>query len=118
MPAGLHSYRLLLITLAGTWLVAAACVTINVYFPEAAVKDLSQQIEEAVARAAAQGDAESESPTEEDSPEGGDATSLSAATARAVFGTLLWLSAPEAHAQSEEVAAPEISSPAIRAARE
>ncbi len=115
MTAATRSRRFLQTLLIGTSLVAAACVTINVYFPEAAVKDLSQQIEEAVAKAAAQGSAGAEAPVEEDSPEGGDSTSLSATAARAVVGTLLWLSAPEAHAQGEEVAAPEISSPAIRA---
>ena len=31
----------------------AACITINVYFPEAAVKELSQQIEDEVQRKAA-----------------------------------------------------------------
>ena len=35
-------------------IAVVACVTINVYFPEAAVKDLSEKIEDAVAREAAE----------------------------------------------------------------
>ncbi len=34
--------------------ILAACVTINVYFPEAAVKDLSEQIEEEILQQAAE----------------------------------------------------------------
>ena len=42
-----------------------ACVTINVYFPEAAVKDLSEKIEDAVAREAAES-IDSDKPEAED----------------------------------------------------
>ncbi len=41
----MRSRLLVLVTLT---VVLAACVTINVYFPEAAIKDLSEQIEEEI----------------------------------------------------------------------
>jgi uncharacterized protein YdbL (DUF1318 family) len=44
--------RLLFVPL--TLLALAACVTINVYFPEAAIKDLSQEIERQVQKEAAE----------------------------------------------------------------
>ena len=86
-------------------LALAACVTINVYFPEAAIKDLSEQIEEEIQKAAeeAESGSEAEAPPQEvqgDLRE--EATLLDL-----VFGVSL------AHAQ-EAVAAPEISNPAIR----
>ena len=37
--------------------LVVACVTINVYFPEAAVKDLSERIEAAVAQQASEAEA-------------------------------------------------------------
>jgi uncharacterized protein YdbL (DUF1318 family) len=80
----------------------AACVTINVYFPEAAIKDLSQQIEEEVQKQAAE-EATSGEPQEETAAPEGDRRS----------GLLdLLLGATPASAQ--EVAAPEVTNPAIR----
>ncbi len=58
--------------------VLAACITINVYFPEAAVKELSQQIEEEVQKKAA-GEptpAPEPTPTPVAQPEGGAPESL------------------------------------------
>ncbi len=109
----LTSFGLLLAVLA-----AIACVTINVYFPEAAVKDLSEQIEDAVEREAAGGE-----PTGGEPAGGepiGDAAALGGAswlrsTADLVVGTALHLLAPApVYAQTDQVAAPEITNPAIR----
>jgi uncharacterized protein YdbL (DUF1318 family) len=80
-----------------------ACVTINVYFPEAAIKDLSKQIEEQVQQEAAKQPPAPESapaPAPE-KPGGGSASLLDLA-----FGVT--------PALAQEVAAPEVSSPAIR----
>lgn len=115
--------RTLRLTCLGLAWLALACVTINVYFPEAAVKDLSQQIEEAVARAAAQGKAaapEETTPEATAEPSGGSRNqaplpTLARHTVSTVIGSLLWLTAPEAIAQGDQVASPEISNPAIRA---
>ncbi|MEM8933426.1 MAG: DUF1318 domain-containing protein, partial [Acidobacteriota bacterium] len=112
----------------GCLLFASACVTINVYFPEAAVKDLSERIEDAVAReAAAQTtDTADDAPSiSGDTPSEGtmSATTMSATTANDglhlvrrtlghTLGVLLALTAPSIDAQ--EVAAPEVTSPAIR----
>ena len=102
---------------------AMACITINVYFPEAAVRDLSEKIEDAVtAEAARLGE---EAPAAEDpgtagqgggesagagtAPDGGP--TLARAAGR-LAGWLLDATAADAHAQT--VAAPEISNPAIR----
>lgn len=102
--------------------VILACVTINVYFPEAAVKDLSEQIEAAVAREAAK--AQAGDPAEEPNTDGGESTEESQGFAGQVFsrhtldraiGTALHLLGPgEVYAQGDAVAAPEISNPAIR----
>ena len=99
-------------------LAAIACVTINVYFPEAAVKDLSEKIEDAVEREAA-GEAETETAGEAEPADGADGVSLDGAWLRSAFdlavGTALHLLAPApAYAQTDEVAAPEITNPAIR----
>ncbi len=99
-------------------LAAIACVTINVYFPEAAVKDLSEKIEDAVEREAAQGEEGGGEPAADTGGAGGgaasaDATWLQSAAGVAV-GTALYLTAPAAYAQTDEVAAPEITNPAIR----
>ena len=103
--------------LALTLLVAAAfaavaCVTINVYFPEAAVKDLSEKIEDAVAREAAHaGETEAEP---ENSGTDGEVSWLRS-TFEIAVGTTLHLLAPSpVYAQTDEVAAPEITNPAIR----
>lgn len=95
---------------------ALACVTINVYFPEAEVKDLSQQIEEAIMQRAA-GAAPAEPAAE---PETGGGSARLDSERPSVFeialGTALYygLGASPAYAQGDEVAAPEISNPAIR----
>jgi uncharacterized protein YdbL (DUF1318 family) len=77
-----------------------ACVTVNVYFPEAEVRDLSKQIEEAVRRQAAEQSGETPPP----SP---------APPSQQPQGSLLdlLLGATPAVAQ---VARPEIENPAIR----
>lgn len=85
-------------------LALLACVTINVYFPEAAIKDLSEQIEEEVQKAAEEGEAGSEAGApEQTQEEPGEETSL----------LDLVLGVSPAHAQ-ENVPAPEASNPAIR----
>ena len=79
-----------------------ACITINVYFPEAAIKDLSEQIEAQVEQQAA-----GEAAPVEPSP-------TPTATGGSPLAALLSLGASTAWAAEEEVAAPEISNPAIR----
>jgi uncharacterized protein len=93
--------RLVLIALS---LLVIACITINVYFPEAAIKDLSQQIEAQVEQQAA-----GEAAPVEPSP-----TPTPAAAGGSPLAALLSLGATDAWAGEEEVAAPEISNPAIR----
>ncbi len=83
---------------------AIACITINVYFPEAAIKDLSEQIEAQVEQQAA-GEAAPVEPTP---------TPTAAAAGGSPLAALLSLGATTAWAGEEEVAAPEISNPAIR----
>ena len=94
-------------------LAVVACVTINVYFPEAAVKDLSEKIEDAVAREAAEAvEGETEAAGKDGSP--GEVSWLKS-TFEIAFGTALHLIAPApVYAQTDEVAAPEITNPAIR----
>ncbi len=89
--------------IGATLAVTLACVTINVYFPEAAIKDLSQQIEDQVQKEAAkqQPPSEAPAPAPADKPKGGSAS-------------LLDLALGATPASAEEVAAPEVSSPAIR----
>ncbi len=95
---------------------ALACVTINVYFPEAAVKDLSEKIEDAVAREAEAGAEPAAEPQGEGSGGAGLVSRLRSGFEIAL-GTALHLLGPApAHAQppSSQVAAPEITNPAIR----
>lgn len=112
-------------------LTALACVTINVYFPEAAVKDLSVRIEDAIADEAAtqagengeqaalsdddRGDSGLDGgPVDADDRYGGRLASWRSA-AEIAFGTALHILAPApAYAQTNQVAAPEITNPAIR----
>ncbi len=91
---------------------AIACVTINVYFPEAAVKDLSEKIEDAVEREAAEaGTAEAEPASDGNAAE----VSWLRSAFDTVAGTALHLLAPSpVYAEANEVAAPEITNPAIR----
>ena len=95
-------------TVAGAALavLVLGCVTVNVYFPEAAVKDLSEQIEEAVAR-----QAESNAEAEED---GAPQAALGSRLVSAVGWAIYHLGASPVYASESDVAAPEISNPAIR----
>ena len=86
----------------GTLAVLAACLTININFPEAAIKDLSKQIEEQVAKEAAAQQEQQKAPEPEAKPEGGGSSSL--------LDLMLGVSP----AYADEVAAPEVTSPAIR----
>ncbi len=121
----------ILICLVASALVAVACVTINVYFPEAEVKDLAEQIENAVALEASEGtvaDSEPTPPAESESgstgpnaahevspPHGArDVSWLRESLDMAVGATLYLLSPAPVYAQTNEVAAPEITNPAIR----
>lgn len=81
-------------------LAAVACVTVNVYFPESAIKELSQQIEDEVQRQAADGSVDQAAP-----PPG----PVAAASPLALLGL-----ATPAFAAEAEVAAPEVTNPAIR----
>ncbi len=102
-------------------LAAVACVTINVYFPEAAVKDLSEQIEDAVIREAAKELQQESAPSAEDG-EGVDGTGDGSNVSRLrsaveiALGTALHVlgPAPAYAQQQDQVAAPEITNPAIR----
>ncbi len=98
-------------------LIGLACVTINVYFPEAKIQDLSQRIEDEVAQraveleegtdedgAAPEGTSDEDPPADENPPE--------VAPGRASALSLL-LGATPAYAQS--VPDPGVSNPAIRA---
>jgi uncharacterized protein len=91
--------------------VAWACVTINVYFPEEAVKDLSEKIEDAVAREAAKDEAAAEP-----AQSGGGMASLSTGWVKEIAAfavtVVAHVIAPPVYAQ--EVVEPEISNPAIR----
>ncbi len=96
---------------ASTWITAVAvatligCVTINVYFPEEAIKDLSERIEDEVERVA---DATGTSSSLTPAPDG--MRKLWATVAK----PLLHLTAGSAYAQGDAVAAPEVTNPAIR----
>ena len=103
---------------------ALACITINVYFPEAAVRDLSEKIESAVAEEAAKA-AASEGSTPESSASGEESAAFTAVAPagpsdrirQAVLPWVLGWSATEVSAQpgsQQKVAAPEITNPAIR----
>ncbi len=84
-----------------------ACLTINVYFPEAAIRDLSRQIEEEVLRQAATRPAHPAPETRESEP-----AEQPDQEPRSFLDGLLGVTV--ARAQQSEVAAPEVSSPAIR----
>lgn len=85
-------------------LLTASCLTINVYFPEAAIQDLSHKIEEQVAKEAA---AKAAQPAEPPAP---PAPAEKPKSSSGVLDLLLGTSV----AHADEVAAPEVSSPAIR----
>lgn len=88
----------------------AACITINVYFPEAAVKELAQQIEDEVQRTAADEPAATRSPEPTATPTAGSGP----APLESLLSCILSLGATTAYAAEAEVAAPEITNPAIR----
>ena len=106
---------------------ALACITINVYFPEAAVRDLSEKIENAVAEEAAKAVTSEETAGAESSSESASliegsvkenlkaTVTPSALLRQTVLSWALDWTAPDAMAQSGSgVAAPEITNPAIR----
>lgn len=84
-------------------LAVLACVTVNVYFPEAAIKELSQQIEEEIQRKAAE--------------EGAPQAAVTRRPPKRAVGTpslaLVGL-ATAAFAAEGEVPPPEVTNPAIR----
>lgn len=88
----------------------AACITINVYFPEAAVKELAQQIEDEVQRTAEGQPAPTPAPEPTATPTAGSGTTPQ----ESLLSCILSLGATTAYAAEDEVAAPEISNPAIR----
>ena len=90
-------------------LLVAACVTVNVYFPEAEVRDLSQQIEEEVRRQAAErGTNGSDAAPQGEQPDSDPGTQPGASLLDLLLGVT------PAMAQGGDVPAPEITSPAIR----
>jgi uncharacterized protein YdbL (DUF1318 family) len=95
--------RLPRLTPALLLITTLACVTVNVYFPEAAIKELSQQIEEEVQRQAA----------DEIEPQGASTTRRPSRALAATSLSILALATPALAAQ-EEVAPPEVTNPAIR----
>jgi uncharacterized protein YdbL (DUF1318 family) len=108
--------RATLFTLSGlAALFVIACVTINVYFPEAAIKDISEQIEAEVAQKAAEAAAAAQAEGEADAGAGA-AVVPPAADGEAVpnsaglFDLLLGVTP----AYADEVSSPEITNPAIR----
>jgi len=86
----------------------AACITINVYFPEAAVKELSQQIENEVQQKAADEAVSAPEPTPTPVAPANEGPSVS------LVSYIFSLGATNAYAAEDEVAAPEITNPAIR----
>jgi uncharacterized protein len=94
--------------------ILAACVTINVYFPEAAVKDLSEQIEEEILQQAAE---EGGGMATEEAPPTSAAARLSVGpTLHAASAWVAHLLVIPAYAETttQDVAEPEITNPAIR----
>lgn len=92
-------------------LLALACVTINVYFPEEKVKDLSEKIEDAVAREAAEATAPTPAPPAQP---GGQVGRLSAGDLFGLAAGQLLRLVPAGEALAQDVADPGISNPAIR----
>ena len=112
--SGFWRVLFLAVAAAGT----LACITINVYFPEAAVKDLSEKIEEAVAEEAAKA---AENASEAPEIQASDTQARLGVSAEpdllvrlraTALPLLLALTADPVAAQT--VAAPEITNPAIR----
>ena len=102
---------------AAAFLTLAACVTVNVYFPAAAVKDLSRKIEEEVQKEAEKTQPPQKEPGGQAAPAPAPAAERPAEKPPAqgsakLLDTLLGVT--PAYAQAGSVAAPEVSSPAIR----
>src|SRR5437870_2885244 len=104
---------------AAAFLLLAACVTVNVYFPAAAVKDLSRKIEEEVQKEAEKTQTPQKGPGGEAAPAPAPAPAPErpaekppARGSASLLDTLLGVT--PAYAQAGSVAAPEVSSPAIR----
>lgn len=93
-------------------LTAAACVTINVYFPEEAVRDLAVQIEDAVERRAEAQDGGGSSEPAAEPPVEEAATEPQTVW---IPGLIVHLLGPAPAYAQGDVVAPEISNPAIRA---
>jgi uncharacterized protein YdbL (DUF1318 family) len=88
-----------------------ACVTINVYFPEAEIEDLSEKIEEEVARQAAQEEGKETAPEEgRESESDADGTEQGGFPSAGLLDGLLGVSP----AYAAEVEDPGISNPAIQ----
>ena len=111
-----------LAVVAAAALVLGACVTVNVYFPAAEVKDLSKKIEDEVQKEAAKVQdkpaapapapapaPDSKSPADPSAPSGTSAPPPARGSA-SLFDTLLGVTP----AYAEGVADPEVTSPAIR----
>ncbi len=94
----------------GAAAVLAACITINVYFPEAAVKALAQEIEEEVQRTAASGLSPTAAPEATPTP----VAESNPAAPESLLSYVLSFGATTAYAAEDQVTAPEISNPAIR----
>lgn len=106
--------RMTLLTVTGfAALLIIACVTINVYFPEAAIKDISEQIEEEVALKAAEAAETAAAETQDESemdavPATGESEAVP--NSAGLFDLLLGVTP----AYADEVSRPEITNPAIR----
>jgi uncharacterized protein YdbL (DUF1318 family) len=111
-----RSTPLLLITAALATAVLAACVTINVYFPEEKVRELSEQIEDAVEEQAAQDDGSVAEPSDLESQDAQPSAEEEAGGSARISpaGWLLHLLPASQALAADEVAAPEITNPAIR----
>ena len=104
-------WRALALAVAGV--SAMACITINVYFPEAAVRDLSEKIEEAVAEEAAKAvSGEAADSADSASLRSAEPVSILDHLRAEIVPRLLAATASDVYAQT--VASPEISNPAIR----
>ena len=90
---------------AAAALTALACVTINITFPEAAIKDLSKQIEDEIAKQAKQKEAP---PPAEKKEEPAPAKSPSAGPSAGLLDELLGV------AYAADVPSPGVTNPAIR----
>lgn len=109
--------RSILTIVAAVALVLSACVTVNVYFPAAEVKDLSRKIEDEVQKEAAAKaqdkaaePAPDKLPADANAPQGPESAPPPHGGSASLFDTLLGVTP----AYAEGVANPEVTSPAIR----